>query len=55
MKRPPRTEKREYGEAKKKYQFMLTPTASEKLDQLADRLEISRSEVFERMIRKAVS
>ncbi|MGK7935018.1 MAG: hypothetical protein AB4206_04345 [Xenococcaceae cyanobacterium] len=51
MARTPRTGQKEYGEAKKKYQFMLTPTASQKLDDIADELNISRSEVFEQIIR----
>ena len=46
-----RAGQKEYGEVKKKYQFMLTPTASQKLDEVADELNISRSEVFEQILR----
>ena len=46
-----RAEQKEYGETKKKYQFMLTPTTSKKLDEMADKLKISRSEVFEQIMR----
>jgi metal-responsive CopG/Arc/MetJ family transcriptional regulator len=47
-----KTKTAEYGERKVKYQFMLTPTTSEKLDKLAQQMEVSRSEVLERLLRK---
>lgn len=49
--RPKRAEWNKYGEAKQRYQFMLTETASLELDIVADELGITRSEVFERVIR----
>jgi hypothetical protein len=50
--RIPRSEAKKYGETKQRVQVMLTPTASEKLDKIADRLGISRSETLERLLRK---
>lgn len=49
--RPKRAERNEYGETKQRYQFMLTETASLELDIVADELGITRSELFERVIR----
>lgn len=40
-----------HGEKKRQFQFMLTEEASEQLDKIAERLGVSRSEVFERTIR----
>ncbi len=40
-----------HGEKKRQFQFMLTEEASEELDKIAERLGVSRSEVFERAIR----
>lgn len=50
-----RAERDVYGEPKKKFQFMLTETASEQLDKVANDLDISRSEIFERLIRKGIT
>lgn len=49
--RPRRAERDKYGETKQRFQFMLTETASTELDRIADELGITRSEVFERVIR----
>ena len=51
MARPRRAERDKYGETKQRYQIMLTETASAEVDRIADELGITRSEVFERMIR----
>lgn len=51
MPRPERAERGAYGETKKPKQFMLTETSSLELDQVADELGITRSEVLERLIR----
>lgn len=51
MPRPERAERGAYGENKKPKQFMLTDTSSVELDQVADELGITRSEVLERLIR----
>lgn len=40
-----------HGEKKKQWQFLLTETASQKLDNLAQTKGISRSEYLERLIR----
>lgn len=50
--RIPRSEAKKYGETKQRFQIMLTPTALEKLEKIADRLGISRSEALERLLRK---
>jgi Ribbon-helix-helix protein, copG family len=50
-----RAERDKYGEPKKQFQFMLTETASGQLDKVADDLNISRSEIFERIIRKGIT
>lgn len=50
----PRVRKAEpavHGSTKKQFQFMLTVEASERIDEIADQLNISRSEVLERAIR----
>jgi hypothetical protein len=44
---PPRL----HGEVKKPKQFLLTPSASEDLDRLAENLKVSRSEYIERVVR----
>lgn len=49
-----RAERDKYGEPKKQFQFMLTETASEQLDRLADKLDVSRSEIVEKFIRESV-
>ena len=49
--RPKRTKPNKYGETKNRYQFMLTVTASEKVDEIAEKLNITRSEVLERLVR----
>ncbi len=41
----------EYGETKKQKQFLLTPTASEMLDNLAESYGATRSDFLERIIR----
>lgn len=51
MSRPERAEPGAYGEPKKPKQFMITDSASERLDKVADELGITRSEVLERLIR----
>ena len=40
-----------WGESKQRVNMMLTPTAVEKVDVLAQQLELTRSEVIERLIR----
>lgn len=52
MPRPKRTEKDKYGESKKKYQIMLTSTASSELDTVSEELGITRSELLELVIRQ---
>jgi predicted transcriptional regulator len=47
----PRPEEWIYGEKKTAKQFMLTETASNAIDKIAEKLKISRSEVIERAIR----
>jgi hypothetical protein len=51
MPRPKKADIYAHGGKKKQYQFMLTEEASGLLDAVADELGISRSELFERMIR----
>ena len=51
MSRLERAEPGAYGETKKPKQFMITDWASDQMDQVADQLGISRSEVLERLIR----
>lgn len=47
LRSPPYT----YGEIKKQKQFMLTPTASDYLDEIAKELEATRSDALEQIIR----
>ena len=54
MPRPKRVSKDKYGEAKQKYQLMLTETASLELDKVSEQLGITRSEVLEIAIRKGL-
>lgn len=49
--KPKRAEWNKYGEVKQRYQFMLTETASLEIDIVADELGITRSELFERVVR----
>lgn len=49
--RQPRTVFYAHGEKKKQWQFLLTETASLKLDELAQAEGVSRSEYMERLIR----
>lgn len=51
--RPKKAKPDAYGEGvlKKPFQFMLTEESSDKIDDVADKLGITRSEVLERMIR----
>lgn len=51
MTRPERAEPGAYGEPKRPKQFMITDSASEQLDKVADELGLTRSEVLERLIR----
>ena len=51
MPRPKRAQPEKYGETKNRYQFMLTGTASDKVDELAEKFGITRSELLERLIR----
>ena len=51
LSRPQKAEPGKYGETKNRYQFMLTATASDKVDEMAEKLNITRSEVLERLIR----
>ena len=54
MPRPKRATKDKYGEAKQRYQLMLTETASLELDRVSEELRITRSEVLERAIRQGL-
>ena len=40
-----------WGESKKRANIMLTPTALEKVDTVAEQMGLTRSEVLERLIR----
>ena len=51
LSRPQKAEPGKYGETKNRYQFMLTATASDRVDEMAEKLNITRSEVLERLIR----
>lgn len=46
-----RVEQQAWGESKKRVQIMLTPTAIDMVDSVAEELELSRTEVIERLIR----
>jgi hypothetical protein len=50
--RDKRVEPEKYGETKKQKQFLLTQTASDLLDQIADIRAITRSEAIEQLIRE---
>lgn len=52
--RPRRAEKDKYGEAKQRYQIMLTETASLELDKVSEELGITRSELIEKAIRQGL-
>ena len=54
MPRPKRASKDKYGEAKLRYQLMLTETASLELDKVSEELGITRSEVLEKAIRQGL-
>ena len=54
MARAKRANKDQYGEAKQRYQLMLTETASLELDRVSEKLGITRSEVLERAIRQGL-
>ncbi|MFB2767893.1 ribbon-helix-helix domain-containing protein [Pelatocladus sp. BLCC-F211] len=54
MPRPKRAEKDKYGETKQRYQIMLTETASTELDNVAEELGITRSELVEKVIRQGL-
>ena len=54
MARPRRASKDKYGEAKLRYQLMLTETASLELDKVSEELGITRSEVLEKAIRQGL-
>ncbi|MDJ0731114.1 MAG: ribbon-helix-helix protein, CopG family [Crocosphaera sp.] len=40
-----------WGESKRRVNLMLTPTAVEKVDKIAEQMRLTRSEVLERLIR----
>jgi metal-responsive CopG/Arc/MetJ family transcriptional regulator len=40
-----------WGESKQRVQIMLTPTAIELVDTVAEKMELTRAEVIERLIR----
>ncbi|MCC2693889.1 hypothetical protein [Nodularia sp. LEGE 04288] len=40
-----------WGESKQRVQIMLTPTAIELVDAVAEKMELTRAEVIERLIR----
>ncbi|UKP00959.1 ribbon-helix-helix protein, CopG family [Nostoc sp. UHCC 0870] len=40
-----------WGESKQRVQIMLTPTAIELVDAIAEKMELTRAEVIERLIR----
>ena len=54
MPRPKRVSKDKYGEAKQKYQLMLTESSSLELDRVSEKLRITRSEVLEIAIRQGL-
>lgn len=54
MERMRKSETRKYGEAKKKFQFMLTETVSQEIDRVADTLGVSRSEAVEVVFRSGL-
>jgi metal-responsive CopG/Arc/MetJ family transcriptional regulator len=40
-----------WGESKQRVQIMLTPTALERVDEMAGKMELTRAEIIERLIR----
>ncbi len=40
-----------WGESKRRVNLMLTPTAIEKVDHIAEKMRLTRSEIIERLIR----
>ncbi|MFB2980882.1 CopG family transcriptional regulator [Microseira sp. BLCC-F43] len=48
----PKTRTAKHGQTKIRYGFMLTEASSAKLDELAEKMGVSRSEVLELMIRR---
>jgi metal-responsive CopG/Arc/MetJ family transcriptional regulator len=51
MKRPKKAEVSKYGETKNRYNFTLTETTSDELDNLSFELGVSRSELIEIILR----
>ncbi len=51
MPKRPKAEDKAWGEPKSGRQFTITETASDKIDQMAARVKLSRSEFLERAIR----
>jgi hypothetical protein len=51
VKRPKKAEVFKYGEVKKRYNFVLTETISDELDNLSFELGLTRSELLEIMLR----
>jgi hypothetical protein len=51
VKRPKKAVASKYGEKKKRYNFVLTETISDKLDELSFELGLTRSELLEIMLR----
>lgn len=49
--RPKKSEPFKYGDKKERFQFLLTPEASTMLDRVAEQMQLTRSEVLERLIR----
>lgn len=53
MKKDNRIPAGSWGESKQRVNIMLTPTAIEKVDNIAQELELTRSEILERLIRSS--
>jgi hypothetical protein len=51
MPRPKKAKAEGYGEKKKNYSFMLTPTASDAIEALSEASRLTRSEYIERVAR----
>ena len=49
--RPKKSEPFKYGDKKERFQFLLTPEASTMLDNIAEQMRLTRSEILERLIR----
>lgn len=49
--KPERAEAGKWGESKRRVQIMLTPTAMDKIDTVAEQMSITRSELLELLIR----